>query len=393
MSKDSSAVSGWLSRITQYNSKNIDLSLNRVQSIANKLKLTHFNCPVILVGGTNGKGSCVNILAAIYQNAGYAVGISTSPHFHCINERLQINSKEVSDKALLHAFEAIEAARCDIPLTFFEFTTLAFLYILKFQRLDVVILEIGLGGRLDAMNVVDPDISIITSIDLDHIEYLGHDLETIGREKAGIFRTGKPAICGDPNPPKSVIEESMKVGAKLYKLDSHVGPGCIQLNLPTALKAIELLQEKLPVSKDQICINNIRLPGRFDVIDKNIPVILDVAHNPAACTLLSKQITNLRIKGKIFALVSFLKDKDISGCIEPMKNLVDEWHTAQLNCDRAIKIHNLSKKITDISKRECYTHKDIADGLATVLEKAKKNDICLVFGSFFAVAEAREYLL
>ncbi len=399
MLKESPVVSQWLSQIEKIHTKTVDLGLDRILEVAKKLNLNTFNCPTILIGGTNGKGSSVRLLESIYQEAGYKTGAFSSPHLHRFNERIRINANDIDDTCLCDAFEFIENHRGNIPLTYFEFTTLAGLYIFKNQELDVIILEVGLGGRLDAMNIVDADVAIITSIDIDHTEYLGDTREGIGFEKAGIFRQGKLALCGDPNPPQSIINHAKNIGADFYHTHNFLATRPIahnfELNLPSVLKTIELLHPKLPLEAESItrALEKINLSGRFEQIQRVCPIILDIAHNPAACVKLANAIKKLPCQGKCYALVSLLSDKDLANSIKPFVELIDEWHSAEVQHSRSRKIEDLRDQITAISKRQCYTHASIALGLEEILKKAKESDRILVFGSFFTVAEAREFLL
>lgn len=399
MLKESEAVSEWLSYIEKIHTKSIDLTLDRITKVAQDLNLLSFNCPTILVGGTNGKGSCVRLLEAIYTEAGYQTGTLTSPHLHRFNERIRINAKEVDDLSLIEAFDYIEKHRGSTSLTYFEFTTLASFYVLKNHDLDVIILEIGLGGRLDAMNIIDADLAMISSIDLDHMDFLGNTRELIGFEKAGIFRPGKFALCGDLNPPACILSQAQEIGANYYHVPPmHHMPRLhhhFNLNLSVVLKAIDLLQDKLHVENQTIqqALDKVKLNGRFEIFHGRCTIILDVAHNPAACQSLSEAINKQPKWNKLYALVSLLRDKDILNSIEPFVDLVTEWHTAEVQHPRSRKVDDLHHQITAISKRECYTHASIAIGLAEILKKATESDMILIFGSFFTVAEARETIM
>lgn len=399
MLNESESVSEWLSYIEKIHTKPIDLTLDRITKVAQSLNLLSFNCPTILVGGTNGKGSCVHLLETIYTEAGYRTGTSTSPHLHRFNERIRINAKEIDDKTLIDAFDYIEKHRGSTSLTYFEYTALASFYILKNQSLDVIILEVGLGGRFDAMNIIDADLAMISSIDLDHMDFLGNTRELIGFEKAGIFRSGKFALCGDPNPPASILNQAQEIGANYYHVQPLIQmpklPHNFNLNLSIVLKAIDLLQDKLPVENETInqSLETVELNGRFEIFQRTCRIILDVAHNPAACKSLSEAIKKQPKWDKLYALVSLLSDKDMLHSLEPFVEIVTEWHTAEVHHPRTRKIDDLRDQITAISKRQCYTHASIAIGLAEILKKAKESDMILVFGSFFTVAEARETIM
>ena len=333
------SLADWLSWQETLHPSPIDLGLERLNRTVARLGWQRPACPVITVGGTNGKGSAVALTAGILSAAGYRVGTFTSPHLLRYNERITIAGSEVSDASLIAAFERIDAARDADTLTFFEFNTLAALLVFETAGLDAMVLEVGMGGRLDAVNVVDADVSIITSIALDHCDWLGTDVETIGREKAGIMRAGRPAIFGSRDTPGSIAEEAQRIGSDLRRLGRdfvwqrdgarwtwrgrelvHEGlpppslAGEIQFdNAAAVLAALESLAGRLPVERQAIehALRTVRLPGRFQVVPGAVEWILDVAHNPAAARTLAAQLAARTRKGRTIAVCGILRDKDV----------------------------------------------------------------------------------
>ncbi len=415
------SLEDWLQTIASIHHSAIDLGLQRIQPLVDSLGLSRFDCPVIMVAGTNGKGSCVRYLESIYLHAGYRVGAYTSPHLLEFNERLRINNDNISDAELTAAFAQIQSVRGDMSLSFFEFTTLAILSILKNKALDVIILEVGLGGRLDAVNCVEPDVSIITSIDIDHVAWLGPDRESIGKEKAGIFREKKPAVCGDLNPPQSVLAaaKTMNVSLKCYQRDYFVGetdndwhwscatnehhqlpiPKLALQNAATSLMALELLQDRLPVSYKSIQhgVAKAQLSGRFETVTcAGIPLILDVAHNPASVSLLAETLQSKPVRGKTLAVVAMLEDKPLKESLKAMLPIIDDWCVAELEEDivrkaDAIVLMNILK---ELGVKSCYNLGSVSEAMASALSKCSKehDDRVVVFGSFHTVAQAKRYL-
>lgn len=401
-------LSNWLTYIEALHFKPIDLGLERLLQIPNIQTLTSFQCPVVTIGGTNGKGSNVAFLEAVLLAAGYPVGAYTSPHLLRYNERIRINGQAVSDDALCLAFEKINAMRGNTSLSFFEFTTLAALYLFKQAKLDAVLLEVGLGGRLDAVNIVDADIAIIASIALDHMQYLGHTREEIGQEKAGIMRSKRPVICGDSDIPSSILQHAKKLNAPLYGKDrgfqyqkngnvwSWQGQNnrfdhlpLLQLpmqNAATALMALELLEAKLPVDEaflrkglSQAC-----LPGRFQLIGRTV---FDVAHNPAAAELLAQQLlANPAPGGKQIAVIGMLADKDIKQTLKPLAKLIDQWYIGSLHVPRGAKASVLAKALASEGISTYYCFDTVEDAYSQALANADKQDRIIVFGSFHTVA-------
>jgi dihydrofolate synthase/folylpolyglutamate synthase len=368
----------WLNYIETRYKRKVELGLERVSVVAKELNLTSFPCPVITVAGTNGKGSCVAYLETIWLKAGYKVGAYTSPHLLNFNERIRINGKDIDDQSLCEAFEIIDAFNCS--LTYFEFITLAALYIFKSTDLDVLLLEVGLGGRLDAVNVVHNDVAVITSVAIDHVAYLGDTREKIGLEKAGIMRRGKIAVCGDPSPPQSLIKHAENLGVDLY-----FSPN----NRLTVSMVIKLLESRLPVSDDIIREGLARafVPGRFQCFNDPSTIILDVAHNPAAADFLAGQLAKKYCVGKTLAVVGMLKDKDIAGTLQPMLNLVDEWYVADLCVERGAKGKILWQYLQEFGQKACYTYKSVTEAYLKAVANCGKKDRIIIFGSFYTVGE------
>lgn len=405
-------LKSWLEWIQTLSPMTIDLSLDRVRTVAERLKFLQSNCPVMTVAGTNGKGSTVAFAEQVYLYQGYRVGIFNSPILFHHNETVRIQGKEVSDEDFCTAFETVEAVREGVLLTPFEFNTLAALEILHRAKLDVWILEVGLGGRLDAVNVVDADVAVITTIGLDHTEYLGDTREKIALEKAGIFRAHHPAVCGDLEPPHSLIDYAKKLSTPLYcsQKDFHFSvtgnhwqwqcqqtlyqqlplPQLALQNVATSLMSIELLQNKLPVHRDAIvnALTNATLPGRMQIISKQPTIMLDVAHNPPAATFLAAELATLKPQKKITAIFSMLQDKDILQTILAMKDIVDEWHIAALSTSRACRLEDLQRIFAMAKIVNVHSYSTIEQACQQVIQRVKKNDVVIIFGSFHTVANA-----
>ncbi|MBA2654019.1 MAG: bifunctional tetrahydrofolate synthase/dihydrofolate synthase [Gammaproteobacteria bacterium] len=403
----------WLSRIESLHSHTIVMGLERVRAIAASLNLSHFSCPVILIGGTNGKGSSVKFVASILQANGYQVGTYTSPHLLHFNERICINDQPVTDEILSDAFEVIDRARQTVVLTFFEFTTLAALWIFKQAKLDALILEVGMGGRLDAVNIVEADIAVVTSVDMDHMEWLGETREEIGYEKAGIFKPTKVAICGDLFPPESVKQRARDLACPFYCIGKDFSferdnnswswhstdlifehlpiPRLSLTNAAIALMVISKLQERLPVSFAAVRegLQQAALPGRFQKIGK---IILDVAHNPAAAAMLANNLNQLNHNGRLIGVVGMLADKDISATLQPLFPLIQEWHLGTLSVKRGAEATLLARSFKDIPNVNCYTYDAISSAFNAASNNATTNDKIIVFGSFYTVAEVLSVL-
>ncbi len=410
----------WLVYIEALHPKAIAMGLDRVQAVADKLQLKP-NFPIITVAGTNGKGSVCAMLSQIYIEAGYRVGCYTSPHLMRYNERVSINNQAISDDELCVAFAAVEAARGDVALTYFEMGTLAAMWHFCRQNLDIcgldiVILEVGLGGRLDAVNIFEPNCAIVTAIDLDHMEYLGDTREKIGFEKAGVFRANTLAICGDENPPQSVLNYAKQIGAHLalinrdfslkktpqgwqYSADNAnfsmpnlgLAGGFQGNNAACALYAAQHFQALLPASQANIhaALGAVRLTGRFQQIHANPPIIVDVAHNPQAANSLADNLQTLPCAGKTLAVFAMLADKDISGVIGAVKSQIDAWYLADIHVARGASAQELDK-ILKLQAVQLPTKQftNVTDALAAACKDADKNDRIIVFGSFYTVADA-----
>jgi dihydrofolate synthase/folylpolyglutamate synthase len=374
-----------------------------------------------MVAGTNGKGSTCAMLESVLLHAGYRVGLYIKPHFLDFNERARINGEMASDAMLIEAFNAVEAQRGDIALTYFEFTTLAIMHLISKAGVDVAILEVGLGGRLDAVNVIDADVSIVTSIDIDHKAYLGDTREEIGFEKAGIFRHGKTAICSDPLAPQSLIQHAADIGADLWLIgrdfnfqgdqqqwsyggrtqrrNSLAYPalrGANQLlNASAALAALEALRMQLPCGAQEVRtgLALVELPGRFQVLAGRPTTVLDVAHNPHASATLAQNLGAMGFHRYTYAVFGIMDDKDIEGVIAPMAGLVDHWCVTDLPSPRSASSAVLAEKVAALrpagakeSDFSVATFADPAAAFANAVSRAEENDRIVVFGSFYTVA-------
>jgi len=405
-------LNDWLCYIEQRYICQIDLGLERIRKVADELKITSFSCPVVVIAGTNGKGSCVAYLESVLSASGYKVGSYTSPHLLRFNERIHINGEEIDDQSLCSAFAVVNEVCKDARLTYFEFITLAALYIFQLKPLDILLLEVGLGGRLDAVNIVDADIAVITTVAIDHIEYLGNDRELIGYEKSGIMRNNKPVVCGDFKPPESVVKHAETLEAPLYCLGQEFGYSIINdsswqwyskdtkldnLPLPnlslqsaaTAMMVISLLQIYLPVTKDAILsgLTKVFLPGRFQCLSSEREIILDVAHNPEASAFLATELASLPCEGRTLAVLGMLKDKDVLGALQPLLPQVSAWYLGGLDVPRGTTAKHLMKYLKDLGQQQCYTHETILQAYNQAVANCTKKDRILVLGSFYTVAK------
>jgi len=411
-----STLEDWLSWQAQLHPQAIDLGLERVCVVLDALHINIGSTPVITVAGTNGKGSCVAFLESIFIQAGFTTAAYTSPHRTRYNERIRISAQPVSDKALCEAFAHIDAARGDTTITYFEFGTLAALWLFAQHKPDVLVLETGLGGRLDAVNVIDADVAIVTSIAMDHCEWLGNDLDSIGREKAGIARAGRPVVIGDPSPPQGLIQAVRSCDAQAIRYghefvhktdeDQWRWQGCAHSisNIPLpnlsgehqirnaacALVAIELLAKRLPVSDDAIRrgIASVSLPGRFQVIQQPVTVILDVAHNPAAARVLASQLVAHPCNGRTFAVFAAQPNKDIHGIIEALRSEFDGWFCAPLqSCEHSGQTADRVQTIRQLTQSNVIDVKSVGGAYRQAQNTAKPGDRIVVFGSFLTVSE------
>ncbi|HMN45669.1 MAG TPA: bifunctional tetrahydrofolate synthase/dihydrofolate synthase [Povalibacter sp.] len=413
-------LTDWLAWQQTLHPNAIDLGLERLNRTLQRLGWRRPACPVITVAGTNGKGSSVALLNRILGEAGYRVGTFTSPHLLRYNERIMIADREVSDASLIAAFERIDAVRGADTLTYFEFNALAALLVFETAGLDALVLEVGLGGRLDAANAVDADVALITSIDLDHCEWLGPDVESIGREKAGIFRAGQTAIFGSGAMPASIQSVADALGTKLLchgrdyqvrrsgtrwswqgvhgRLDDLPAPalvGDIQFdNAAAVLTVLEALAERLPVSRDAIerGLRKVQITGRFQRIRRDHEWILDVAHNPAAARVLASQLATPATKGRTIAVCGILGDKDIEGICRTLTSSIDVWIAAGLGSERSIRAADLGERLRQCGANVFATTDNVSQACATAASLAAAADRIVVFGSFLTVAAALQWL-
>jgi dihydrofolate synthase/folylpolyglutamate synthase len=421
-------LAGWLSYLEQLHPKAIALGLERVSQVKQRLALD-INFLLITVGGTNGKGSTCAMLERILTTAGYRVGCYTSPHLLRYNERVRVLCQEVSDAGLCTAFAAVEQARGDTPLTYFEFGTLAAVWHFSRQQVQVAILEVGLGGRLDAVNVFDPDCAIVTSVDIDHIDFLGNSRESIAFEKAGIFRTGKPALCGDADAPEALLHHAQNIGAELQCIGKDFGfehkshqetwqfwsgaarienlplpvlSGEFQLaNAACALQAIQLLKSRLQVDIEDMRAGllGVALQGRFQKISREgsgqPDVILDVAHNPHAARGLADNLRRSAYKqGKTIAVFAMLSDKDIAGVLRAVGHEVDEWHVAGIPQPRGLAHDKLAGLVREVlPQAQVSTAVTVEQAFAQACRSAGENDRIVAFGSFYTVADVLRALI
>lgn len=429
-------LEGWLQHLEGLHPKGqagIELGLDRIRLVKEALGQVQ-HCPVIIVGGTNGKGSTCAYLASIIDRAGYRVGCYTSPHLMAYNERVRLNGQPASDAALCAAFERVEAA-CQraggVALTYFEFGTLAAWEVFAEAKVEAAILEVGLGGRLDAVNAYEPDVSIVTTVALDHTDWLGPDRESIGFEKAGIYRAGKPAFCADPNPPQRLLDHATSIGADLRLIGRDFGferpaaesgenrlqwrwwcrageqvikralayPGLrgpIQLfNAAVVLAALEAISDKLPVTMQAIRPGLIEteLSGRFQVVPGKPAIVLDVGHNPQAVKVLADNLSGMGFFDRTLAVVGMLSDKDIAGALAPLKGKVDVWHVATLGGVRGTPADKLAGILVSSGLGgEIHCHASPREAMQAAKGQASESDRILVFGSFHTVAGALEAL-
>ncbi|MBL8473442.1 MAG: bifunctional tetrahydrofolate synthase/dihydrofolate synthase [Rhodocyclaceae bacterium] len=413
----------WLAYIEQVHAEKIALGLERVAQVARRMALE--KPPVLFtVGGTNGKGSTCAMLESILLQAGYRVGLYSSPHLLNYNERVRVGGVALDDATLCAGFAAVEAAREDVPLTYFEFGTLAAMHNFAHAGLDAVILEVGLGGRLDAVNIFDADCAVVTSIDLDHTEWLGKTREAIGFEKAGIFRADRPAVVGDPMPPDSLVEHARATGAQLYVSGRDFGfagdrqqwgywrrseRGLVRrgglaypalrganqlLNASAAITALELLRDKIPVGVGDIRrgLILVDLPARFQVLPGRPTVVLDVAHNPHAAAVLAENLSNMGFHPETWAVAGMLRDKDMAGTLRGLARRVDHWLLADLPGPRGASALELRDALdcTAHAAVQCFPRP--ADAFLHAKAHAQEGDRILVFGSFLTVADVMPVL-
>ena len=399
----------------------IELGLERCRRVANNMGLLNPSYNVISVAGTNGKGSSIIMLDRILRNAGYKIGRYTSPHLLRYNERICINGNEATDTELCESFDRIDRARGDISLTYFEFGTLAALDLFRQHSVQLAILEVGLGGRLDAVNILDADISLITSIDIDHQEWLGNNRESIGREKAGIFRNLAPAICSEPNPPQSLLDCSEALGTPISILGSDYQFNLINdtwswstkdtriERLPRPMKYCDFqiqnasgvlmllakIQDEYPVSTENIKqgLSSFRLEGRFQIIPGAIPKILDVAHNRESIKALVNSLKVIPCYGKTHIILGMLKDKDHQRVIKELIEITDTWHFVSISQDRGIEAKILTSELKALGRIENVSeYSNVGEALDKIHKLSMPDDRIIITGSFYTVGAAIRYL-
>ncbi|MFM4704257.1 bifunctional tetrahydrofolate synthase/dihydrofolate synthase [Aeromonas bivalvium] len=395
----------WLSYLEQIHPVNIDMGLTRVGEVARRMGLTRLPGKVLTVAGTNGKGSSCAMAASILMAAGYRVGVYSSPHLLRFTERVRVNGQELADSEHCAAFAEVEAARGEIALTFFEFATLAALWLFRRHAPDVVLLEVGLGGRLDATNVVESDVAMITSIALDHCDWLGDTREAVAVEKAGVYRAGKPAISGEPHPPATIASEAARIKACLRQVgrdfhgDEHQGdwdyhgqhhwpglpkPALPLMNAVTVLAALESLGLPLPEPAIREGLANARLAGRMQRLQHEPLVIVDVAHNPHSAAYLASQLRQIPCQGRRLAVVGMLKDKDMAGSLAELDGLIDHWYLASLTGPRGATAALLADALGQDGAAQ---YDAVSEAYRQALADASPSDMVIVFGSFYTVAD------
>ena len=419
--KTPSTLDDWLAYCEQLHFKSIDMGLERVKAVADRMGLA-FTCPIITVAGTNGKGSTCAMLEAILLQAGYRTGVYTSPHLVDFEERCRIRGDICSASDLIAAFAVVERARAlsgsEISLTYFEFTTLAILHLMAEALLDVVILEVGLGGRLDAVNILDADCAVITSIDLDHTELLGLDRDSIGFEKAGIMRANRPVVVSDPVPPQSVLDHASAVGADLWRFGQDFNfsgdkqqwgwagrgkryaglaypalRGANQLvNASGVLAALTALRDRLPITAQAVRngLSMVELPARFQIIPGQPTLVLDVAHNPHAVAALAENLDAMGFYPCTHAVFGAMADKDIDAMLARAGPLVDRWYFTDLPTPRAAQGAQLQSRWTAANKRSdarAIAYKTPQEALNAAIEASDPADRIVIFGSFYTVGD------
>lgn len=415
MSDSMKTLADWLAYVEQLHPQTIELGLARAQAVAQRMGL-RFNCPVFTVAGTNGKGSTCAMLAAILGHAGYRTGVFTSPHLLHFEERLRLHGEVVRAEVLTPYFEAVEVARGDTLLTYFEFTTLAILACMAAAKLDVVVLEVGLGGRLDVVNIIDTDCAVITSIDLDHMDYLGNDREQIGAEKAGIMRAGRPVIVSDPVPPASLQANAERLGADLWlpgrdfsaggdsqqwnwqgrgrRFSGLAYPalrGANQLvNASGVLAALEAMRPELPVTAQAIRngLATVELPGRFQIAPGQPMLVLDVAHNPHSVAALAENLDAMGFYPRTHAVFGVMADKELAPILARMGPLVECWYFCDLPTPRAAAAVDVQAAWKSANSRKDVSSATFAGpeaALQAAVAAADPADRIVVFGSFFTV--------
>ncbi|MBA4741862.1 MAG: bifunctional tetrahydrofolate synthase/dihydrofolate synthase [Azoarcus sp.] len=414
-------LDAWLGLLESRHARSIQLGLERVEVVRSRMACAS-DAVIITVGGTNGKGSTCAMLEAVLRAGGYRVGLYTSPHLLRYNERVRVDGREVDDETLVDAFDAVEAAREDTPLTYFEHGTLAAWYAFCREPLDVIVLEVGLGGRLDAVNVFDSDCAIVTSIAMDHQEYLGDTREAIGHEKAGIFRKGRAAICADPQPPESLLLHAEGIDAELWLIGRDFGhsgdrqqwswwcaPRALEaapvrraglafpalrgvnqlLNASAVLMTLEVLRDRIPVAMQAVRegLMHVELPGRFQVLPGRPAVVLDVAHNVQAAGVLAENLFSMGFFPETWGVLGMYADKDVEGVVGLLAGRIDHWYVASLDGPRGLSSEALAARVRatgiDADVR-CFDRPD--EAYRAVRKSAGDDDRIVVFGSFMTVS-------
>jgi dihydrofolate synthase / folylpolyglutamate synthase len=408
-SQSCQTLADWLCYIEQSHPiHQIELGLERVLSVAQRAGLQQLPGKVVLIGGTNGKGTTARLLEQLLLAQGFSVGVYSSPHLLNFNERLRLNNTDLPDADWLSAFAFVEQLRGDIALTYFEFTTLVAFRILQQQKPDYCLIEVGLGGRLDATNIVSPDVSVITTVDLDHQDWLGNNRESIGIEKSGIFRQGRPAVIGDLNPPHSVLSKAqelqcqvMQVGQQ-YQYSERAQSWCWQgetlqydnLPLPAmpvqnaacTLAVLETLQQLPDTAQLGRVLSALTLPGRMQWLQQQPAIILDVAHNPQSAAYLATQLQKLKPRfSRMLALTGMLKDKDIQQTLLPLTSLFDQWHLVTLTGARGASAQQLADNLAN-DVAYVQQHSDVQQAFQQLCSQLKPDELLVVFGSFFTVS-------
>ncbi|GAB7125719.1 bifunctional tetrahydrofolate synthase/dihydrofolate synthase [Silvimonas sp. JCM 19000] len=414
---DAATLAEWLSHLESLHSREIDMGLARVSQVRDALGLQPA-FPVLTVGGTNGKGSVCAMMSSMLRAAGYKVGTFTSPHLLHYNERVRINMEPASDAQLLASFRAIEAARGETTLTYFEFGTLAAMHQFIADKVDVAVMEVGLGGRLDSVNTFDADVAGVVSIDLDHQAYLGDNRESIGAEKAGIFRANKPALCADPVPPQSIVDGAARVGAPLQLIGRDFGyaqegegnqwmcwtphgkrhalpmpalRGPYQLgNASIAIAMLDAVRDRLPLGIGDIKrgLLEVEWPARCQVLPGRPQTVLDVAHNPHAARALRTALDQMGFAARTHAVFGAMADKDIAGVVSALADRIDRWYLASPDLPRAASVEQLASIVSSVAPQAPQAgFASVSAAWQAACEQAAEADRILVFGSFYTVAE------
>lgn len=415
-----STLDQWLDWQLSLHPSEIELGLERVAAVWRRLSPAGLSSLVVTVAGTNGKGSCVAMLDAICRQAGYSVATYTSPHLVRYNERIKLDGVAIDDQRLCEAFDAVDRARGASSLTYFEFGTLAALYLFAQRPPDLVILEVGLGGRLDAVNIIDADLAIITTIDIDHVDWLGHNREAIGREKAGIMRALKPAVLADPAMPGSVFEQAERIGAEVLAAGRDYcfteipqgwrwsGPHGTEFELPmpgltgegqlenaaAVVMACQRLRPLLKISEAALLkgLEQVRLPGRLQLLPGAPKVLLDVAHNRQAFEGLLASLDRMAPQARVLAVFGLLHDKDVAAAAEVLRERVEQWHIMDLPGSRGRSSASLAQALkAEGVSASLQTWPDFASAFQAAHSSAHENDLILIFGSFLVVGEAMRY--